>query len=203
MSEKDLTFVDEESHRIRSMKTVIYLISLLDFLLHYILVVQMGFFEQISQLLSNHSLNYLPSIPLCQLPIHQYTSFNLTQYTFYIFYLSLITLLFSIEAVRRSSLLHYRITIILKFLFVIVLLFLCTLNTAANLHHPFLLEQMTVDNSSMLINIETCLIYTREQIAYYILTIFNIFLFILSIECSKILPVLNQRPCSSSGLMKI
>lgn len=196
---------DEDFPRIRSMKTVSYFISFFDFFIHYILVVEMGIFKEISQFVSNHSSTSPPSIPLCQLPIHQYIPTNLSQCTFYILYLSFLTLLFSIEAIRRSSLLHYRIYIILKFLIVLVSLLFCIINTSANLHYsfirtPILLEQINLYNSSALINIETCLIYTREKLAQYILIICNIFVFFFSIQCSKILPFLEH---SSSTLIKL
>ena len=213
MSEKKLALFNEESSttedfpRIRAMKTVIYFLSVLDFLIHYILIVEMGIFQQISQIVTNHSSNSPPSIPLCQLPIHQYIPINLSQCTFYILYFSILTLLVSIEAVRRSSLLHYRICIILKFLIVLVSLLFCIINTSANLHHsfirtPILLEPIHVYNGSTLINIETCLVYTREKLAQYILIICNIFVFFFSIECSKRLPFLDVEH-SSSILIKL
>ena len=62
-SPSDGIFNFNKSRRIRLIKNLIYLISLLDFLLHYALMVEMNVFQQISN---------STAIPLCELPIKKY-----------------------------------------------------------------------------------------------------------------------------------
>jgi hypothetical protein len=134
VSDNDITntlriVIFKKSLRLRIIKNVIYLISLLEFFIHYILAVEMG----IKKILRHYS----PSIELCQLLIKQYMPFNLSQMNFCILCLSILTLLFSTEAVRKSSLFVYRIYIVIKFIFVIGSLFLCTINAFNQFKNTF------------------------------------------------------------------
>ena len=188
---------NRKSSRFQIIKNLIYFISLFDFLIHYTLVIELGVFEQIYRLFEKVPQIHFSSIQLCQLPIKQYIPFNLSQLNFYIFYLSILTLILSIEAVRKSSLFLYRIYIMIKFLFIIALLVLCIINISANLtinfiHTPIILEHSHIHNSSDLINTDTCLTYAREKMAHYLLTIFNLFVFFMSMECSKLFPLFQR-----------
>jgi hypothetical protein len=180
----------EKSRRVRIIKNLMYLISLLDFFLHYVLMIEMGAFGKI---LISHST----AIPLCELPIKKYLPFSLSQMSLYIFYLSIFTLLLSTEALRKSSLLLYRCHLMIKFMFVISLLFFCTIYTIVNrranfVHTSLVIPRLENENNLFSINIETCLIYTREKMAIYILVVLNVFIFFMNMECIKVFSFLQQ-----------
>jgi hypothetical protein len=177
--------VFDESCRIRIIKNLIYFISILDFLMHYVLTIEMNVFEQIYQTFGRVSKVNSTAIPLCELPIKKYLSFSLSEMSLYIFYLSILTLLISIEAIRKSSFELYRFYIIIKFIFSIISLIFCTIYTG---QMNFISTSLTIPHeiNSISITIDPCLIYTREKIAIYILSIVNVFVFLISMECSKI-----------------
>ena len=110
----------------------------------------------------------------------------------YILSLSILTLLLSIEAMRKSSYHLYRIYIIIKFIFAITFLFLCTIYTLVNRKMTFIKTSLIIPHDSASITIETCLIYAREKMAIYILAIFNVIIFCISVECSKIFSFINK-----------
>jgi hypothetical protein len=177
-----------KSRRIRIIKNLIYLISLLDFFIHYVLTIEMGVFEQIYQTFRNVSKSNSSAISLCQLPIKKYLPFSLSEISLYILYLSILTLLISTEAIRKSSYQLYRFYIIIKFIFAIISLFFCTFYTFIDRQMTFLPTSLVIphENDFISITIATCLLHAREKIAIYILAIVNVFLFLMSCECSKV-----------------
>ena len=178
------TSTSGKSRRIKIIKNLAYLMSLFDFLVHYILMVELGLFEQIYQTFRKSSKTNVTAIPLCK----QYLSLNLSQMSLYIFYFSIIVLFISTEAMRKSSYQLYRFYIILKFIFALIFLLLSTI-------YIFLDRQMYImptslviprENNFINITINTCLMYTREKLIAIILALVNVFLFYLSLECSKV-----------------
>jgi hypothetical protein len=182
-----------KSRRIRIIKNLIYLISLLDFLLHYALMVELGVFEQIYQTFGKVSKLNSTTISLCESPIKKYLPFSLSEMSLYILYLSILTLLISTEAMRKSSFQLYRFYIIIKFIFAIISLLFCTIYTLINRKISFIPASLIIphENDLISITIDTCLIYTREQTAIYILAIINVFIFFMSLECSKVFSFLK------------
>ena len=187
-----LTF--EKSRRIRIIKNLIYLISLVDFLLHYALTVEMDVFEQIYQKFGKISQLNSTAIPLCKSPIKQYLPFSLSEMSLYILYFSILALFISIEAIRKSSFLLYRFYIILKFIFAIISLLICTSYTLLNRGTVFISPSLTIPPETNLISIriDSCLTYTREKMAIYILSIVNVLIFLMSMECSKVFAFLTK-----------
>jgi hypothetical protein len=181
----------EKSRRIRIIKNLMYLIALLDFLLHYAITVEMGVFEQIYQTFGKISQSNLTAISLCELPIKKYLPFSLSQMSLSILYLSILTLFLSIEAIRKSSFQLYRFYIIIKFIFAMISLFFCTIYTLVNLQMNFIkssviIPRLQYEQDFISITVNTCLIYAREKITIYILVILNVFIVFMSIECSKV-----------------
>jgi hypothetical protein len=181
----------EKSRRIRIIKNLMYLIALLDFLLHYAITVEMGVFEQIYQTFGKISQSNLTAISLCELPIKKYLPFSLSQMSLSILYLSILTLFLSIEAIRKSSFQLYRFYIIIKFIFATISLFFCTIYTLVNLQMNFIkssviIPRLQYEQDFISITVNTCLIYAREKITIYILVILNVFIVFMSIECSKV-----------------
>jgi hypothetical protein len=181
----------KKSRRIRIIINLIYLISLLDFLLHYALMVEMNVFQQIYQTFGKISEPNSTAISLCELPIKKYLSFSLTQMSLYILYLSILALLLSTEAMRRSSSQLYRFYIIIKFIFAMTFLSLCTIHALVNRRMTFIQTSLIIPHDSAAITIDTCLIYAREKMAIYILAIFNVLIFLISMECSKVFSFLK------------
>jgi hypothetical protein len=177
---------EKYSCQIRIIKNLIYFISLFDFLIHYVLMIEMNVFEQIYQLFGK--INSTAAIPLCEIPIKKYLSFSLSEMSLYILYLSIVTLLISIEAIRKSSIELYRFYIIIKFIFAISSLLLCTIYIFVNRQMTFISTTLTIpyENDAISITIDPCLVYTREKITICILSIVNVFVFLMNMECSKV-----------------
>jgi hypothetical protein len=181
----------EKSRRIRIIKNLMYLIALLDFLLHYAITVEMGVFEQIYQTFGKISQSNLTAISLCELPIKKYLPFSLSQMSLYILYLSILTLFILIESIRKSSFQLYRFYIIIKFIFAMISLFFCTIYTLVNLQMTFIqssviIPRLQYEHDFISITVNTCLIYAREKLTIVILVMLNVFIFFMSIECSKV-----------------
>jgi len=191
LSNGTITF--EKSRRIRIIKNFIYLISLLDFLLHYVLMVELNVFEQIYQTFGKVSKSNSTAISLCESPIEKYLPFSLSQISLYILYLSILTLLISTEAMRKSSFQLYRFYILIKFIFSIVSLLFCTIYTVINRKIIFIPTSIIIprENDFISLTINTCLIYAREKMAIYILAIINVLIFFMSMECSKVFSFLK------------
>ncbi|CAF2784548.1 unnamed protein product [Rotaria sp. Silwood2] len=181
----------KQSRQIQIIKNFMYLISLFDFLLHYALMVEMDLFKQIYLSFRKFSESYSTAISLCELPIKKYLPFSLSQMSLYIFYFSILTLLLSTEAIRKSSSVLYRFYIIIKFIIAISSFFLCIIYTIVNQMMPFIqtsliISRLKYENNSISLTIDTCLIYAREKIAIYILAISNVLICFISMECSKV-----------------
>ncbi|UJR09790.1 hypothetical protein I4U23_014017 [Adineta vaga] len=189
-----------KSRRIQIIKNFIYLISFLDFLLHYAITIELGLFEQIYQLFHQILPSNSTAVSLCRLPMAEYLSFHISQISLYILYFSFFTLLLSIEAIRKSSFHLYRIYILMKFTFAMFLLIFYTIHTLINLKMAYIQSTVSIPHShdadqqsdSIFISIDTCLIHTRERIAISLLTILNVFVFVISVECSKVFPFLKK-----------
>jgi len=192
-SERKIVSNSSKSRRIRIIKNLIYLISLLDFLVHYVLMVELNVFEQIYQTFGKVSKSNSTTISLCELPIKKYLPFSLSQMSLYIFYLSILTLLISIEAMRKSSYQLYRFYIIIKFIFAIISLLFCTIYTLINRKITFIPTSLIIprQNDLISITIDICLVYAREKLTIYILAIINVFIFFISMECSKVFSFLK------------
>ena len=177
----------------RTVTSLVYLISLLDFLFHYALTVEMGLFDQVHRHFQQPTPNNKSIvIELCELPIRQHLPFHLSQLNAHILCLSFMALLISTEATRRSSLALYRLYLTVKFVFVTGSLWLYIVNTMANvqmnfIHTPLLLPQMRTNSSSSTtsLDMDTCFIYVRERMAVCLLAIFNTFVFCMNIEYSS------------------
>ena len=175
-----------KSRRIRIIKNLIYLIILLDFLLHCILTIELNVVEQIYRTLEKANST---AIPLCQLPIKQYLAFSLSDMSLYILYCSILALFISIEAIRKFSFSLYRFYMMMKFIFAISSLSLCTIYTIIDRQMSFISSSLTIPHENtppISITIDPCLTYTREKMAIYIFSIVNVFAFLLSIECAKV-----------------
>jgi len=192
-SESKIVSNSAKSRRIRIIKNLIYLISLLDFLVHYALMVELNLFEQISQTFGKISKSNSTAISLCESPIKKYLPFSLSHMSLYIFYLSILTLLISIEAMRKSSYQLYRLYMIIKFIFAIISLLFCTIYTLINRKITFIPTSLIIprENNLISITIDTCLVYAREKLTIYILAIVNVFIFFISMECSKVFSFLK------------
>jgi hypothetical protein len=190
MSSSSKTALIQESNAFPSSRTVrslIYLISLLDFLFHYALTVEMGILDQIHGHFQPRSSNESKGIEICELPIRQHLPFHLSQLNVHIVCLSFIALVICTEAMRKSSFVLYRLYLIIKLVFVAVSLWLYIVNTLANvktnfIHTPLLIPQIHNMSSGTLLNMATCFIYVRERMAVCLLAIFNTFIFCMSIE---------------------
>jgi hypothetical protein len=171
-------------------QNLIYFISIFDFLIHYALMIEMNVFEQMYQLFGKVNST---AIPLCEIPIKKYLPFSLSEISLYILYLSILTLLISIEAGRKSSIELYRFYVIIKFIFAISSLIFCTLYTLVNRQMSFISTSVTIPHEieSISITIDSCLVYAREKMATCILSIVNVFVFLMSIECSKFVSLLK------------
>ena len=169
----------------RVLENLVYLISLFDFLIHYALMSEMNVFERIQQLFG---IGNSTAIPLCEVPIKNYLPFSLSEISLYILYLSILTLLISIEAVRKSSIELYRFYIIIKFLCAISSLLLCTISAVANRQSSFIAASLTIPQGTdgISITIDPCLVYTREKTAICVLSIVNVFVFLMSMESAKV-----------------
>ena len=184
----NMTFKFEKSRRIRIIKNLIYLISLLDFLVHYALMVELNVYQTFGKV----SKSYSTAIPLCELPIKKYLPFSLSQMSLYILYLSILTLLMSTEAIRKSSYQLYRCYIIIKFIFSMTLLFLCTMYVLVDRKTTFIQTSIVIPRHGVTsLSIDTCLIYAREKMAVYILSVVNVFIFFMSMEYSKVFSFLK------------
>ena len=182
-----------KSRRIQIITNFVYLISILDFLLHYTVAIELGLSDQIYQSFHAISPSNSTAISLCKLPMEEYLSFHISQMSLYIFYLSFLTLVLSIEAIRKSSFQLYRFYILMKFTFALVSVVLCTTNTVINLKMASIQPVISIpytygESNSILLNTDICLIHTRESMAAHLLAVLNVFVFVISIECSKIFP---------------
>lgn len=174
------------SRRIRIIKNSIYLVSFLDFLLHYALTVEMNVFEQIYQAFGMAANS--TAISVCQSPIKRYLRFTLSELSLYILYFSILTLLISTEAMRKSSFPLHRTYVIIKFTFAMISLSLCTIYTIIDRRMSFISPSLPIPykNVPISITVDPCLTYAREKMATYVLSIVNVFVFLLSLEFSKV-----------------
>ncbi|CAF2007702.1 unnamed protein product [Rotaria magnacalcarata] len=189
------TFKFNKSRRIQIIKNFMYLLGLLDFLLHYAILVEMYLFKQIYLSFTQISDSYSTAIPVCELPIKQYLPFSLSQMSLYIFCLVILSLLLLTESIRKSSSELYCFYTIIKCILSITSFILCIIYSIAHQNKSFILSSLILPHSqnetnSISITIDACLIYTREKIAINILAISNLFICFMSMECSKVFSLL-------------
>ncbi|CAF1164773.1 unnamed protein product [Didymodactylos carnosus] len=181
----------KNSYHSRMLNSFIYLFPLLDFLLHYSIVIDLGATESLKSLVIRHSSTQLntSTIELCRLPIRDYIPFTLSDLSLYILFLSIFILVIALESSRKNSIYLYETYLILKLFLAICSLVLLIIYTLVGLKSDFILSPVSslstikAKYNENFINIDKCLIYTKEKISVYTLTILNSFVFIISMEC--------------------
>lgn len=207
------------SRRVRLITNLTYLISTLDFLVHFAIVIELGLFHSIHQYFEPAKNITTNVIELCHLPILDYLPFHLSNLNIPILCLSIFGLIISFQALSKSSILFYRFYMATKFFMTIGFLSLYLLNITANLENSFVHSSIVLPNdpqgyTSNTLDIEPCGIYIRENLALRILSIFDAFIFCMAIECSTLfawlkvhdaegLPVFQKLDRSKSELLHV
>ena len=182
-----------KSRRIRIIKNLMYFISLFDFLIHYALTIELNVFGQLSQALGKVSRSNSTAISLCHLPIKQYLPVSLSDLSLYLLYISILVLFISIEAIRKSSISLYRFYMVMKFLMAIMSFALCMIYMIIDRRTSFVIPSLIIssETNSIAVTVDACLMHIREKLAITLLSIVNMFIFFLSLECSKVFSLIK------------
>ena len=177
-----------KSRRIRIIKNLIYLITAFDFLIHYAISIELNAFESLYQRFGKVFKENSSTISLCQLPIKQYIPFSLSDLNLYILYFSILTSFISIEATRKSSVTLYQSYIIIKFILAILFFSVGMIYILIDQQIPFIFPSLNIsyERNSIALTVDICLTHVREKLAIYLLSIVNVMVFLLSVECSKV-----------------